>query len=265
MSQLLNFFHLNHHPFARLTTEKALHRHQGFEEAFKRLLFTIELDAIAALIAESGCGKSLLLGTLADQLQTQGWQIHYFAHSTASAFGLLNVVARLVGVAPKRARAETANAIATALVGQGQHLLIIDEAHQLADATLEDVRLLTIADFDRRSPFVLLLSGQPEFDDRLAEPVHHALDQRITTIARLGPLSPQETRQYLMGRLAAAGGGDRPFFEDGAIDAIFEGAAGVPRRINSLATASLIVAATRDSRIVSAQDVHDARIDRGRS
>ena len=39
----------------------------------------------------------------------------------------------------------------------------------MSDATLEDVRLLTIADFDRKSPFLLLLAGQPGIDDRLAE------------------------------------------------------------------------------------------------
>ena len=68
---------------------------------------------------------------------------------------------------------------------------MIDEAHALPDATLEDVRLLTIADFDRKSPFLLLLAGQPGLDDRLAEPSHRALDQRITTIARLQPLTKQ--------------------------------------------------------------------------
>ena len=101
-------------------------------------------------------------------------------------------------------------------------------------------------------------------DDRLAEPIHLALDQRITTVACLLPLSADETRTYIKTRLKAAGA-DRPVFEDGAVDALYEAAGGVPRRINSLAAGSLIVAAARKRRIVNTQDVKDAQLDRGRA
>ena len=142
---------------------------------------------------------------------------------------------------------------------------LLDEVHDMPDATLADVRLLTVGDFDRKSPFLLLLAGQPALDQRLAEPTHHALDQRITTCARLQPLSLDETREYLNVRLAAAGTSKQPVFEDGATDQLFDASAGVPRRINNIATSALIVAASRKRRIVSAQDVQDARLDRGRS
>jgi hypothetical protein len=142
---------------------------------------------------------------------------------------------------------------------------VIDEAHKLPDPSLEDIRLLTITDFDRKTPFVLLLAGQPALDDRLADPTHYALDQRITTVARLNPLSDDETRQYILTRLNAAGAGKKqPVFEDTAMDAIFEASGGVPRRINTLATSALIVAAARKQRLVCAQDVHDALLDRAR-
>lgn len=267
MNRLLQHFGFSHHPFGRNTPKQALLRHRGFEEALQRLLFSVELDGIAELVAETGCGKSLLLGELASLLQSQSWVTHYFAHSTVGPFSLLNVLARKAGLAPRRSRGETAVALAeTLLEDERKHLLILDEVHDMPDATLADVRLLTIGDFDRQSPFLLLLAGQPALDERLAEPTHHALDQRITTCARLQPLSLDETREYLNLRLAAAGATSKqPVFEDGAIDQIFEAAAGVPRRINNIATSALIVAASRKRRIVTDQDVHDARLDRGRS
>lgn len=266
MSKLLSHFGFRHHPFGRQTCADALFRHAGFEEAYGRLRFTVELDAIAILIAESGCGKSLLLGQLADELQASGTGIHYFAHTSTGPFGLISVLARKTGVVPKRSRAETAMLLIDKLINDDRpHLLVIDEAHALPDATLEDIRLLTIADFDRKSPFVLLLAGQPALDDRLADPTHHALDQRITTVARLLPLSADETRTYVDMRLRAAGAKKQPVFDDGALDALFDAAAGVPRRINGIATGALIVAAARKRRIVSAQDIQDARLDRGRA
>jgi len=266
MNRLLQHFGFSHHPFGRNTPKQALLRHRGFEEAWQRLLFSVELDGIAELVAETGCGKSLLLGELASELQSQGWVIHYFAHSTVGPFSLLNVLARKAGIAPRRSRGETAMALAESfLADERKHLLILDEVHDMPDATLADVRLLTIGDFDRKSPFLLLLAGQPALDDRLAEPTHHALDQRITTCARLQPLSLDETREYLSVRLAAAGAAKQPVFEDSAVDQIFDASAGVPRRINNIATSALIVAASRKRRVVAAQDVQDAKLDRGRS
>ncbi len=265
MNKLLKHFGFSHHPFGRNVQKKALFRHRGFDEASCRLLYCIELDAIAILIAEAGCGKSFLLGQLAEQLQTDGWNIHYFAFASATPFGLISTLARKVGIVPKRSASETANLLNHSLLTDtARHLLIIDEAHELRDETLQDIRLLTIADFDRKSPFLLLLAGQPRLDEKIAEPTHHALDQRISTVARLLPLSQTETREYITTRLDAVGAKKQPVFEDAAIDAIFDATDGVPRRINSLATSSLIITAARTRRIVSSQDVYDARVDRGR-
>lgn len=265
MNPLLTHFGFTRPPFGRHTPPQALLRHRGFEEARKRLLFTVELENIALLLSESGCGKSLLLGEVADELRQHNHTVHYLAHTTLGPFGLVNVLARKAGLAPRRSRGETALALTDKLLAdETRHLVVLDEAQRLPDDTLEDVRLLTIGDFDRRSPFVLLFAGQTSFHDRLGEPTHHALDQRITTIARLLPLSADETGLYLTTRLQAAGA-DRPVFEDGAVAALFDATAGVPRQINNLATASLVVAAARNRRLVAAQDVKDAHIDRGRA
>lgn len=262
---LIRHFHLERPPFGR-DAAGAIHRHRGFLEAQQRLRYTIELDGIGALLADPGCGKSLLLGHVAAEHQKHGGQVHYFAHATVGPFGFLNVLARKAGQAPRRSRAETALCVSqTLLSDERKHLLILDEAHLMPDDTLEDVRLLSIADFDRKSPFVLLLAGHPSLDDRLAEPTHHALDQRITTIARLGPLSLEETREYIKLRLAACGARAKPLFDDDAIAALFDASAGVPRRLNRIATAAMIVAASRNKQILGAQDVLDARLDRGRA
>lgn len=263
---LIRHFRLTAHPFGRDAPRSALHRHRGFAEALERLRFTVEIEGISALVADPGCGKSLLLGQLSDELQKAGNVVHYFAHATVGPFGLVNVLARKVGITPGRSRAETALALSQKLLDdERKHLLVLDEAHRMPDDTLEDVRLLSIADFDRKSPFLLVLAGHPTLDDRLAEPVHHALDQRITTVARLAPLALDETRDYIRLRLDAAGARGVPVFDDDAVGAIYDASSGVPRRLNRIASSAMIVAASRRKNIVSAQDVHDARVDRGRS
>ena len=57
----------------------------------------------------------------------------------------------------------------------------------------------------------------------------------------------------------------QPLFDDDAVAAIFDVSSGVPRRINRIGTSAMIVAAARKRQIVNAQDVHDARVDRGRA
>ena len=266
MSALLKHFGFSDHPFARNPSKKALFHHAGFKEALKRLLFCVELDGFGELVAETGCGKSLLLGELASELQHRAMVVHYFAHSTIGPFSLVNVLARKVGIPPRRSKGETAQVIHEKLTGDDRkHLVVLDEAHDLPDSSLADVRLLTIGDYDRTSPFLILLAGSPELDDRLDDPTHHALEQRITSFARLQPLSAEETTKYINLRLSAVSTKAKPVFEDGAIEAIFDGSGGVPRRINNLATSALIVAAARGRKLVTTQDVQDALLDRGRT
>jgi type II secretory pathway predicted ATPase ExeA len=266
MSTLLKFFGLTHAPFGRRTPKEAVYRHPGFEEAFSRLELTVELDSIAEFIADSGTGKSILLGELAGRLQSSGHVVHYFSHSTVGPFGLVNVLARRMGITPRRSRGETADNLTSSLLDSDKkHIVILDEAHALPDTSLQEIRLMTIGDYDRKSPFLLLLAGQPILHDRLGDPVHHALDQRIITVARLHPLSLDESRAYIEHRLQAAGYNKKPLFDDGAIEAIFDFSGGLPRRINNLATGAMVVAAARKHRMVSAQDVNDAKVDRGRN
>ena len=176
---LCRHYHLSENPFGRNAPTAALHQHAGFNEARQRLRFTIELEGLGALIGEPGCGKSLLLGAVSAEHQKHGGQVHYFAHATVGPFGFLSVLARKLGLAPRRSRAETAQYVSEVLLkDERKHLLILDEAHLVPDDTLEDVRLLTTADFDRKNPFVLRLAKHPHLGDRPAEPTHHALDQR---------------------------------------------------------------------------------------
>lgn len=265
MSCLLKFYGFAYHPFGRRTPKEAIYRHRGFNEALSRLQMAVELDTIPELVADPGCGKSLLLGELADQQQAAGWLVLYFSHTTIGPFGFVNVLARRLGLVPRRSRGEIVDQIATSLKESNRpHLVIVDEAHALPDDSLQEVRLLTVADFDRKSPFLLMLAGQPTLHERLGEPTHHSLDQRITTVARLLPLSADETRNYIQHRIEAAGIGKKPLFEDGAVEALFDVSGGVPRKINGVATGAMIRAATRKQRVVSAQDVHDSHVDRGR-
>jgi AAA domain len=98
-----------------------------------------------------------------------------------------------LGAAPRFHKAEVmaqaANLLATEELERHRRVVIVvDEAHLLTPAQLEELRLLTSADMDSRSPFAGILVGQPMLARQLRMGVFAALDQRIATRISLAPM-----------------------------------------------------------------------------
>src|SRR6266511_4140798 len=128
------------------------------------------------------------------------------------------------------------------------------------DASLEDLRLLTACDFDRRSPFALVLVGQPLLRERLNEPQHYSLAQRIGVRLRLRPLSESEMPLFLDRHLKAAGA-KKNLFEPDAIAALFQHTRGVPRLVQNVALAAMLVSMETEKKIVDVAAVQQAVAD----
>jgi len=130
----------------------------------------------------------------------------------------------------------------------------------MPDDSLEDLRLLTACDFDRRSPFALVLVGQPLLRERLNEPQHYSLTQRIGVRLRLRPLSEAEMPLFLERHLKAAGA-RKNLFEPDAIAALFQHTRGVPRLVQNVALASMLVCLDGGKKTIDAAAVQQAVAD----
>lgn len=254
-------FALTNPPFPRLAPEAALLRHQGIEEVLTRLRFALQRDTIALLVAESGCGKSTALCLFAKSLDAASHQIVTVSLTTLGPFGLLASISTALGLRPRRFKGETA----AALLGHLRSLpkrtvLIVDEAHLLPDDSLEDLRLLSADDFDRKSPFALVLAGQPLLRDRLGEPRHWSLAQRIGVRLRLRPLTEAEVALFVERHLRAAGA-QKNFFDPGAVAAVFQHTRGIPRLVQNLAIASALAAMSAGAKTIDQGCVQQAVVD----
>ena len=118
-------------------------------------------------------------------------------------------------------------------------VLVIDEAQNLSEEMLEEIRLLTNLETATEKLLQIVLSGQPELEDKLAKPQLRQLRQRITLRCRTVPLTLEETSQYITKRLQVAGTID-PIFSAEAIAAIHRASEGIPRVINMLSEQCLI-------------------------
>jgi len=138
-----------------------------------------------------------------------------------------------------------------------QTLLIIDEAQNLSDKALEEIRLLTNINADQDQLLKIVLIGQPELLQQLSSPRLSQIAQRVSVEYHLEPLTRKETTQYIHHRMSVAGG-DGGIFANTAIDAIFAASGGVPRLINTLCDQALVYAFAMDEPTVSSAAVKEA-------
>ena len=122
------------------------------------------------------------------------------------------------------------------------------------------MRLLTADDLDRRSPFALVLVGQPVLRDRIAEPQHYALWQRIGVRLRLRPLTEEEVKLFLERHIKAAGSKKR-IFEPGATREIFHHSRGIPRLVQNVALDGMLAAMSAGKETIDAEAVQQAIVD----
>ncbi len=126
---------------------------------------------------------------------------------------------------------------------RGEHaVLMMDEAQNLSMDLLEEIRLLSNLEHKGEKLLQIFLVGQPELEAHLARHELRQLRQRITVHYRLNPLSPDETLGYIHHHINVAGGNGAVVFPSDTCREVYRLTHGIPREINTLASAALIAA-----------------------
>jgi general secretion pathway protein A len=259
---LEEYFELSTPPFPKAANDKTLLTNAALEKVRGRLRFAVERDTIAMVIADSGCGKSTALAWFAKSLDAATYNVMATSLTTLAPFSFISHLATTIGLAGHRFKGEAAAALLLHLRSLPKRtVLLIDEAHLLPNSSLEDLRLLTADDMDRRSPFALILVGQPLLRDRIAEPQHDALRQRIGVRLQLRPFNEQEVTEFLARQLKAAGCRKKNIFETGALTEIFRHSRGIPRLVQNIALQAMLAAMESQKSTVDAEAVQTAIVD----
>lgn len=136
-------------------------------------------------------------------------------------------------------------------------ILIVDEAQNLPDETLEELRLLSNLETEKEKLIQIVLLGQPEFRERIMHSSLRQLNQRISVRSSLAPLSYQETVDYIQYRLMKAGAA-AVLFDEAAKKSIYAYSGGIPRLINLSASRSMMAAFVDGSRQVRGKHADQA-------
>jgi general secretion pathway protein A len=233
------FYGFKESPFNITPDPRFLFFSQRHREAFDHLLFGVtQRKGFIQLTGEVGAGKTTLCRALLEELGSE-FKTALILNPCLDSLQLLRSILHELGigeVGSDRLRClEILNRYLLTQLEEGNDVvLVIDEAQDLADELLEEVRLLSNLETDQRKLLQIVLIGQPELREKLKQRKLRQLYQRITVRYHLNPLNLEETVHYIHHRLQVAGGGSRPSFSRWALFRVHRYTRGIPRLINAV-------------------------------
>ena len=259
------YFGLSGPPFALSNTPVTLFLSSGHREAMAALQWGLrEPSGFTMLVGDIGTGKTTLVQALLAN-RSQGVHSAFVTSPTLSFEEILRVIAGQLNLTPERIGKleliQALNAFVAGLVPDESVALIFDEAQDLSDDTLEELRLLSNSQWPVAQRLQIVLVGQLELARRLERPELRQLNQRIGARALLPILRPGEVSEYVEYRLRAHGGDVRKVFKRGALRELARLSGGIPRRINMLCHNALVLAYAQQARLVSAVHIKEAAHD----
>jgi len=239
------FYGLRQPPFDITPNPRFLFHSIKHREAFNHLLYGVrERKGFVQLTGEVGAGKTTLCRAFLEQLDGK-FSTALILNPVLNSDELMRAIATEFGLEVNgRDRLATIAAISDFLLRQTlagkETVLIIDEAQNLTEDLLEQVRLISNIETDDRKLLQIVLMGQPELRDRLNSPRLKQLRQRITVRYHLAPLTRNEVGQYIQHRLALAGSRGAPTFTTPAVWRVYNYSQGIPRLVNAVCDKALL-------------------------
>lgn len=244
----LGHFGLQELPFGITPDTSFAYACASHQEALNTLLVAVKNgEGFIKITGEVGTGKTLLcrrfLSTLDDSFVSA-----YIPNPYLEPRTLLFALAEELGVelGKEDDQHHLIKGLSEALLGFAGNgksvVLCLDEAQAMPIETLEALRLLTNLETEKRKLLQVVLFGQPELDEKLAQESVRQLRQRITFQYRLGELGREELDYYLAHRLRVAGYRGNRLFTAHAVRALHRASGGIPRLVNVLAHKSMLVA-----------------------
>jgi general secretion pathway protein A len=251
----LEYYGLNAAPFDITPNPRFLFYSPKHREAYNHMLYGLrERKGFVQMTGEVGAGKTTLCRALLEQLGDQ-YSTALILNPVMSPDEMIKAIALEYGLPVTGLdRLDTVAVINNFLLQQVERgrdtVLIIDEAQDLTDDLLEQVRLLSNLETDDRKLLQIVLMGQPELRDRLNNPRLRQLRQRITVRYHLQPLSQAEVSDYIKHRLHISGANGSPRFTRPALWRVHHYSKGIPRLVNAVCDKALLAGFVQQTEVI---------------
>lgn len=254
------FFGLLRIPFQNTPDPDFYFDSRSHREALARMVYGIdEGKGFILVTGDVGAGKTMLVQALKRELEGRHILIE-IANPWVTPEEVEGAIRQRVDVraADDSATLEGLKQRLATLADAGTRVvLIIDEAHQLPERTLEGIRLLSNMETSKEKLLLIVLLGQDELASMLSRYSMRQVQQRIALSYHLQRFNEKETTEYIQHRLRVAGATPLLFPEE-SIRLIHQESLGSPRVINQLCDNCLLFAFGRRSAQVTPDIVHES-------
>ena len=252
MTDLKAFYGFTREPFSKDVSYGELFHYSQVELLLNRLKATVDDGTGLLVTGRAGTGKTTAVRAYLETLGAKHRVIYLGQYQRGTALfarlGLeFGIRTHLLGA---KRMVNLVQKVSDESSGGRRLVLVIDEAHLLEKPTFEDIRLLTNADMDRRSPMSLIMIGQRWLRGMLKTESQEALSQRLRLRYSLEGLEEEEVELYIEHRLKLVGC-SKKLFPKNVIKEIFVASDGLPREINNICYECLLEGARRQASTIT--------------
>jgi type II secretory pathway predicted ATPase ExeA len=250
------FYGLRANPFNVNPDPRYLFLTRHTEEALACLTYGIQSrKGFVLLTGEVGTGKTTLINKLLEWLRLQQVATAFIFNSRLNVTQFLDYMMADFGIAcDSKAKSQVLLKLYNWLLDRYRAgetaVLIVDEAQNLSDEVLEEVRMLTNLETFTEKLLQIVLVGQPELEQKLKLPQLRQLRQRLTLRAKTHPLTLDETQAYVQQRLRIAGSNGQQIFTPESLISVHRYSGGIPRVINLICEHCLVSAFVDQQKII---------------
>jgi general secretion pathway protein A len=257
-----SFFGIRALPFGSSPDPRFLYVMPQIRETLACLQYGIAArKGFVVMTGEVGTGKTTLLKTVLSTFSKGRVSTAFVFNPRLDVLDFLEFVLTDFGIEPaNRTKSGMLIQLNRWLVERyrdhGVCVIVVDEAQNLSWDLLEEIRLLTNLETSSEKLVQIVLSGQPELEEKLRNPVVRQLRQRVSLWCKTRPLTSEETVAYIAERLHIAGASE-PVLTPEAIQLVHRYSRGIPRLINLICEHALIGAYVEQVKPVPARIVED--------
>src|SRR3984957_19440227 len=255
------FFGLRANPFSVSPDPRYLYLTRHTEEALDCLTYGIQSrKGFILLTGEVGTGKTTLINKLLELLRVQQVATAFIFNSRLDVPQFLDYMMADFGIpCDSKSKSQLLIKFYNWLLDRYRAgetaVLIVDEAQNLSEELLEEIRLMTNVETFTEKLLQIVLVGQPELEQTIKKPQLRQLRQRLTLRARTYPLSLGETQAYVSQRVRIAVSHGEQIFDPQSLAAIYRYSNGIPRVVNLICEHCLVSAFVDQQKTVSASIV----------
>ncbi|MEJ7622779.1 MAG: AAA family ATPase [Pyrinomonadaceae bacterium] len=256
------FFGLDDTPFTLTPDPRFIVFTPSYNEVLASLYYGLEnAKGLIVLTGEVGTGKTTALRWILRRLDASVLAAYVF-NPRLSIDEFYQHVTQMLGIKDWANKSELLTTMGKVLEERHRRglrtVIIIDEAHELSDYVLEEIRLLMNFESDNAKHLQIVLTGQPELREKLNQANLRQLKQRVALRCVMHAFpNVEEVDRYITERLLIAGSEQPTVFTPGAVDFIYQCSEGIPRQINNLCDNAMLAAYSAGEQVISRQIIEN--------